>query len=74
MANPSFSPTSGRSDHEVQETLLRALDSKMFRHSYASVFQGDANWASIQVPPGKLYSWDAKSTYVKNPPYFEGMT
>ena len=62
------------SDHEVQETLLRALDSQMFRHSYASVFQGDDNWASIEVPAGKLYSWDAKSTYVKNPPYFEGMT
>ena len=62
------------SDHEVQETLLRALDSQMFRHSYASVFQGDDNWASIKVPAGKLYSWDAKSTYVKNPPYFEGMT
>jgi aconitate hydratase len=46
----------------------------MFRHSYASVFQGDENWASIKVPAGKLYSWDAKSTYVKNPPYFEGMT
>ncbi len=62
------------SDQEVQETLLRALDSQMFRHSYASVFQGDENWASIKVPAGKLYSWDAKSTYVKNPPYFEGMT
>ena len=58
---------------EVQETLRRSIDSQMFRHSYASVFQGDANWASIKVPAGKLYSWDAKSTYVKNPPYFEGM-
>jgi aconitate hydratase len=62
------------SDMEVQETLRRSIDSQMFRHSYASVFQGDANWASIKVPAGKLYSWDAKSTYVKNPPYFEGMT
>src|SRR6478672_4822480 len=61
-------------DMEVQETLRRSIDSQMFRHSYASVFQGDANWASIKVPAGKLYSWDAKSTYVKNPPYFEGMT
>jgi aconitate hydratase len=62
------------SDMEVQETLRRSIDSQMFRHSYASVFQGDANWASIKVPAGKLYGWDAKSTYVKNPPYFEGMT
>ncbi len=46
----------------------------MFRNSYASVFTGDANWTSIKVPAGKRYSWDGKSTYVKNPPYFDGMT
>jgi aconitase A len=62
------------SDAEVQETLKRSIDSQMFRSSYASVFKGDENWASIQVPAGKLYSWDEKSTYVKNPPYFDGMS
>jgi aconitate hydratase len=62
------------SDAEVQETLKRSIDSQMFRHSYASVFQGDENWAGIQVPAGKRYAWDEKSTYVKNPPYFEGMS
>ncbi|HWW32512.1 MAG TPA: aconitase family protein [Steroidobacteraceae bacterium] len=62
------------SDAEVQETLKRSIDSQMFRHSYASVFKGDENWAGIQVPAGKRYAWDEKSTYVKNPPYFEGMT
>ncbi len=62
------------SDAEVQEALKRSIDSQMFRHSYASVFQGDENWAGIQVPAGKRYAWDEKSTYVKNPPYFEGMT
>ncbi|HEY7962927.1 MAG TPA: aconitate hydratase AcnA [Steroidobacteraceae bacterium] len=62
------------SDAEVQELLTRSIDSKMFQDSYASVFKGDANWAGIQVPAGQLYSWDAKSTYVKDPPYFEGMT
>ncbi len=62
------------SDTEVQELLKRSIDSNMFRSSYATVFQGDDNWTSIKVPAGKLYSWDAKSTYVKNPPYFEGMT
>src|SRR5579864_2430698 len=62
------------SDAEVQEILTRSIDSKMFRDSYASVFKGDANWTGIQVPAGQLYSWDAKSTYVKDPPYFEGMT
>jgi aconitase A len=62
------------SDAEVQELLKRSIDSQMFRRSYASVFQGDENWASIQVPAGQRYTWDAHSTYVKNPPYFEGMT
>ncbi len=62
------------SDAEVQELLTRSIDSKMFQDSYASVFKGDANWAEIQVPAGQRYSWDAKSTYVKDPPYFEGMS
>jgi aconitate hydratase len=62
------------SDHEVQQLLARSIDSQMFRQRYASVFQGDDNWAGIKVPAGKLYAWDAKSTYVKNPPYFDGMS
>jgi aconitate hydratase len=62
------------SDAEVQETLKRSIDSQMFRNSYASVFKGDANWTSIKVPAGQSYTWDPKSTYVKNPPYFEGMS
>jgi aconitase A len=59
---------------EVQELLARSVDSQMFRDSYASVFQGDDNWAGIKVPAGELYAWDAKSTYVKNPPYFDGLS
>jgi aconitate hydratase len=62
------------SDKEVQDVLLKSIDSEMFRNSYASVFTGDSNWSSIKVPAGKRYTWDEKSTYVKNPPYFEGMT
>src|SRR5213075_247077 len=42
--------------------------------SYANVFTGDANWSSIKIPLGKIYAWEEKSTYVRNPPYFEGMT
>jgi aconitate hydratase len=61
------------SDQEVQELLTRSIDSKMFQQSYASVFAGDEHWSGIKVPAGKLYTWDAKSTYVKSPPYFEGM-
>jgi aconitate hydratase len=61
-------------DREVQEMLTRSIDSQMFRQSYAKVFTGDENWNRIQIPAGKRYTWDTKSTYVKNPPYFEGMT
>ncbi len=59
---------------EVQEFIGKSVDSTMFRKSYSSVFAGDENWNAIQVPAGKIYSWDEKSTYVKNPPYFVGMT
>jgi aconitase A len=62
------------SDAEIQELATRSIDSQMFRDSYASVFKGDENWANISVPTGQRYTWDERSTYVKNPPYFEGMT
>src|SRR5580658_3264203 len=62
------------SPQEVQETVLKAIDSKMFRDSYATVFKGDENWSSIKIPQGNVYAWDKASTYVKNPPYFDGMT
>ncbi|GAC1660557.1 MAG: aconitate hydratase AcnA [Steroidobacteraceae bacterium] len=62
------------SDSEVQELLRNSIDAQMFRDSYASVFKGDDNWASIKVPAGQRYTWDRASTYVKNPPYFDGMT
>ncbi len=61
------------SDAEVQALMLRSIDSQMFRDSYASVFKGDDNWANIKVPAGQRYAWDPGSTYVKNPPYFDGM-
>ncbi|HEY6452164.1 MAG TPA: aconitate hydratase AcnA [Steroidobacteraceae bacterium] len=59
---------------EVADTVERNIDSEMFRRSYASVFAGDERWQAIAVPADKIYAWDAKSTYVKNPPYFDGMT
>jgi len=59
---------------EVAETVRTSITSEMFKASYDSVFEGDANWRSIKVPLGKLYQWDEASTYVRNPPYFEAMT
>jgi aconitate hydratase len=59
---------------EVAEYVQKNINSDMFRRNYGSVFAGDERWQGIKVPAGKIYAWDAKSTYVKNPPYFEGMT
>jgi aconitate hydratase len=59
---------------EVAAAVAASVDSAMFKKGYASVFSGDANWAAIKTPAGKIYSWDGQSTYVKNPPYFDGMT
>jgi aconitase A len=62
------------SAQDVAATVGASVDSAMFKNGYANVFRGDANWAAIKTPAGKIYSWDGKSTYVKNPPYFDGMT
>jgi aconitate hydratase len=62
------------SPKEIADMVGQHITSAMFRKSYAGVFDGDERWQAIKVPPGKIYSWDAKSTYVKNPPYFDGMT
>ncbi len=59
---------------EIQDVIARSIDSSMFKSSYAGVFTGDSNWNSLEVPKGEIYTWDEASTYVKNPPYFDGMT
>jgi aconitate hydratase len=61
------------SGKEIQETVARCVTSGMFKKGYASVFAGDENWSSIAVPKDKVYQWEPKSTYVRNPPYFDGM-
>jgi aconitate hydratase len=59
---------------DVAAAVTASVDSDMFIKGYANVFRGDANWIAIKTPAGKVYSWDSASTYVKNPPYFDGMT
>jgi len=59
---------------DVEGEVLRSVKSEMFRTQYANVFEGDERWQGIPAPTGNLYAWDASSTYVKNPPYFDGMT
>ncbi|MBS0571248.1 MAG: aconitate hydratase AcnA [Proteobacteria bacterium] len=62
------------SNREIAELVTRSVNSDMFAHEYADVFKGDARWNGIDAPQGERYAWDAKSTYIKNPPYFDGMT
>jgi aconitate hydratase len=59
---------------EVDATIMRSVKSEQFERQYANVFQGDEEWRALEVPIGDLYAWSDASTYVKNPPYFEGMT
>lgn len=59
---------------EVQSTIDSSINSAMFTKQYAGVFDGDERWKSLPTPTGDTFAWDAKSTYVRKPPYFEGMT
>jgi aconitate hydratase len=61
------------SQHEIQQAIESAIESDMFRRSYGEVFEGDDTWKGLPVPSGNRYAWDEQSTYVKQPPYFEGM-
>ncbi len=62
------------SSKEVADCVASSLSSEMFRARYAHVFDGDEHWREIPVSGGLTYEWDPDSTYVRNPPYFEGMT
>ncbi|MDQ3719695.1 MAG: aconitate hydratase AcnA, partial [Actinomycetota bacterium] len=61
------------SGDEVREAITSAVESDMFRRSYGEVFEGDEDWNALDVPEGHRYVWGDQSTYVKRPPYFEGM-
>ena len=61
------------SAEEIQSVIDSSISSEMFAKDYASVFDGDHRWKSLDTPTGKVFEWDLKSTYVRKPPYFEGM-
>ncbi|HEX6357783.1 aconitate hydratase [Actinophytocola sp.] len=61
------------SPQEVQDVVASAISSEMFTNDYADVFAGDERWQSLPTPSGNTFEWDAESTYVRKPPYFEGM-
>jgi len=61
-------------EREIQKTMLSAVNSEMFRQQYSDVFHGDERWRSLNVPSGDRFAWDPDSTYIRNPPFFEGLT
>ncbi len=61
------------SSQEIESVVANSITSEMFRKDYASVFEGDHRWKALDTPTGETFEWDPKSTYVRKPPYFEGM-
>ncbi|WP_269791766.1 aconitate hydratase AcnA [Stenotrophomonas sp. Iso1] len=62
------------SNKEIGDTIAATVGPEMFKQNYADVFKGDSRWAQIESPEGQAYLWNSDSTYIKNPPYFDGMT
>jgi aconitate hydratase len=71
--NPVFLHDIWPSPDEVQRVIDEAIASEMFTKDYADVFAGDERWQNLPTPEGATFEWDAESTYVRKPPYFEGM-
>ncbi|WP_079430263.1 MULTISPECIES: aconitate hydratase AcnA [Streptomyces] len=72
--NPVFLKDIWPSEAEVNDVVANAIGEDMFSKSYEDVFAGDAQWQALSIPTGNTFEWDAESTYVRKPPYFEGMT
>jgi len=71
--NPVFLKDIWPTTEEIDSVISSSISSDMFTKDYASVFEGDKRWKSLDTPTGKIFEWDLKSTYVRKPPYFEGM-
>jgi aconitate hydratase len=59
---------------EIESTVRASVTTAMYNKEYSEVFEGDARWKSLKVPEGDLYAWDTKSTYIKQPPFFDGIS
>ena len=71
--NPVFLKDIWPSSKEIQEFIMKYVTRELYAAKYADVFKGDENWQAVEVPTSQTYAWDDNSTYVQNPPYFEGM-
>ncbi|MDJ0465330.1 aconitate hydratase AcnA [Streptomyces sp. H27-C3] len=72
--NPVYLKDIWPSEAEVNEVVAASIGQEMFNDSYKDVFAGDAQWQALSIPTGNTFEWDAESTYVRKPPYFDGMT
>ncbi|MGW7081988.1 aconitate hydratase AcnA [Streptomyces sp. NPDC054871] len=72
--NPVFLKDIWPSEAEVNDVVANSIGEDMFNKSYQDVFAGDAQWQALSIPTGNTFEWDPQSTYVRKPPYFEGMT
>ncbi len=72
--NPVYLKDIWPAEREIQETMLRAVKSEMFRDQYAHVFEGDERWRSLPIPSGERFEWSEDSTYIRYPPFFESLT
>ena len=72
--NPVFLRDIWPSNKDIGDAIAATVGPELFAQNYADVFKGDSRWNRIESPEGESYHWDAASTYIKNPPYFDGMT
>jgi aconitate hydratase len=72
--NPVFLRDIWPSSHEIQKFIAENISREMFASKYAEVFKGDERWREVAAPKGLTYGWNSGSTYVQNPPYFDGIT
>jgi aconitate hydratase len=72
--NPIYLRHLWPTQQEVAQVVESCMNAQMYRENYADVFRGDTHWNAIEAPESALYAWDSESTYIKNPPYFDGMT
>ena len=72
--NPVYMKDIWPDSREIQEFIVKNVSSAMFKKNYKSVFEGDELWNSMDTPTGEMFKWSDDSTYVQNPPYFEGMS
>lgn len=62
------------STQEIEETIASSITKELYEADYADVFKGDERWQNLEVPTGKTFAWDEKSTYIRKAPYFDGMS